>query len=499
MTKGSTKVAVYARISEDTTREGAGVARQIYEAKQLAEARGWTIVHEFHDNDISASHGAERPGYEALMHAVLNGDSIDHIVVWQTSRLWRNRSERARDIGRLAKAKVGIMAVKGPSLDLTTAYGRGMAGVLGEFDTMESEVKSERVAAKAAERAREGRPNGSIGYGWIQTGRDIVINEDEAHIVRQIIDRLLSGESLHAVTRWLNDSGVVAPWRAMWDRLDEDEQARRIQRGRSVPPIEWGKTSVKKIAVRPSNAALLIRHKGKPDEELLPGAWPALITRDKYEAVRDLLAAPERRRNGIVRPGARRHLLTWGIGECGVCGGRLRVAEKGNRDRGTMSRLYVCDAEGCTGRNQDKVDALVSLYVFERLSRPDALDWLLGDEDAARAANQHLQDLLRRRDEAVDAYADGALTIADLNRIKARLEPQIDEAEAERQRHSRARDLDTLLALAGPKAEDVWDGLSVTQKRTVLEAIGMRVIIDRVKRRGPGFDPESVRVEWRTA
>lgn len=55
------------RISEDATKEGAGVARQYFKARQLAEARGWTIVHEFHDNDISSSNGADRPGYEALL------------------------------------------------------------------------------------------------------------------------------------------------------------------------------------------------------------------------------------------------------------------------------------------------------------------------------------------------------------------------------------------------------------------------------------------------
>ncbi len=56
---------------------------------------------------------------------------LDRIVVFHSSRLWRNRRERARDIDALAKMRVGIMAVKGPDLDLSTAYGRGLAGLLG--------------------------------------------------------------------------------------------------------------------------------------------------------------------------------------------------------------------------------------------------------------------------------------------------------------------------------------------------------------------------------
>ena len=37
-------------------------------------------------------------------------------------------------------------------LDLSTAYGRGMAGMLGEVDTMEVEIKGERT--EAAQRSR---------------------------------------------------------------------------------------------------------------------------------------------------------------------------------------------------------------------------------------------------------------------------------------------------------------------------------------------------------
>jgi len=62
----------------------------------------------------------------------------DTIIVFQTSRLWRNRRERAEGIEILRRAGVSVAAVKGPSLDLSSAYGRGMAGLLGEFDTMET-------------------------------------------------------------------------------------------------------------------------------------------------------------------------------------------------------------------------------------------------------------------------------------------------------------------------------------------------------------------------
>lgn len=471
MTKG-TKVALYARISEDQGGEGAGVERQLEDARALAAARGWTVAHEFTDNSISALKGKHRPGYEALRAGIVAG-SVEQVVVWQTSRLWRNRGERARDIEMLAKARVGVIAVKGTSLDLSTAYGRGMAGLLGEFDTMESEVKSERVAAAGAQRARQGRPNGPLGYGWRREGSEYVIVPEEADVVREIVRRLASREALRAVTADLNERGVLAP-----------------------KSPTWGKTSVKKIALRPSNVGLLIRHRGQPDEELLPGCWPPLIERDEWDRVCAILSESGRRTSAPARPGARKHLLSLGVGECGVCGGHLRVALKGNQKWGSKSHLYVCDDKGCTGRNQERVDDLVRGVVLARLNKPDALDWLMGDDDAARDADKRARELRGRLEDAADDYAEGTITREQMKRITARLAPEIERAEADRQRHAGARDIDVLMQVSGERSLERWDELDVTQRRAILEALGIAVIIDKVKRRGPGFDPESVRIEW---
>ena len=133
------RAALYARISEDQTGQAAGVARQLEDARALAEARGWEIVGEYADNDISALTGKHRPGYSALMAAVAAGE-VDRVVVYMTSRLWRFRVERAQAFEALKAARVSISAVRGPELDMTSAAGRGIAGVLGEFVTMESEV-----------------------------------------------------------------------------------------------------------------------------------------------------------------------------------------------------------------------------------------------------------------------------------------------------------------------------------------------------------------------
>ncbi len=52
--------------------------------------------------------------------------------------------------------------------------------------------------------------------------------------------------------------------------------------------------------------------------------------------------------------------------------------------------------------------------------------------------------------------------------------------------------------LAGHRdARAVWERLDVVTKRAVLEVLGVSVTINKT-RQGPGFDPDSVVIDWGT-
>jgi site-specific DNA recombinase len=481
-TSDAPRACLYARISEDTTGEARGVARQLEACRELATSRGWHIVAEVTDNDVSALRGAYRSGYEEVLRLVRDGH-LDYVVCWQTSRLLRNRRERADAIELFGRQRVGIIAVKGISFDLTTAYGRGQAGLMGEFDTMESEVKAERVAASAIQRAQAGRPSADLGYGWIVegTGSSATFREDphQAGVVREIVNRLLSGETLRSITQSLNDRGEPAPKTAT-----------------------WGKTSVKKITMRESNISVRVHHRGQPDETRYQGVWPSLVDPVKHRKVVALLTEPNRRKNAgqatnPVRPGARRHLLSWGVAECGVCGGHLSLHTRATARYGKPVTYYRCDEKGCVGRNAAGLDQFVRDVVIERLSRPDALAWLMGDEKEAGMLTDRIMELSDLLKEAADDYAAKRITRPVFLRLCENYQTDLDAAEEELRRVNMALDVDVLRPLAGPEAAARWDAMMVSQRRAILETLRMRVIVDRSTRRGPGFDPASVRIEWR--
>lgn len=479
---GTPRAVLYGRISQDDRGDAAGVQRQLEDARALADVRGWTVVAALTDNDISAFNGKHRPGYEQLMAMVESGE-VDRVIVWHLSRLWRSRSERGPGIDLFKQQRVSISTVRGPELDLGSAYGRGMAGLMGEFDTMESDVKSERVARASEQRAHAGKPNGTVPYGY---RRRYVTDEDgrvldrvdephepEAAIVREIVDRLLAGDTLRGITDDLNNRKVPAPGVGH-------------RRGRRAPDnpdgTRWGKTSVKKLASRPTNVGQRV-HRGVVVAE---GAWEPIVDRDSHDRVVALLSDPSRVANrGLAQ---RRHLLTFGVGECGVCGGRLRVAPKGGH------QLYVCEPNGCVGRRREWVDDVAERVMVATLQRDDVRS-LLGQQQGDTGVLAELAELRGRLADASEAYAAGRLPLEALTHITTALGEQI--ADAEKRAHVSARP--TPRVVRGLLAEgDVvarWNGLDVASKHTVMEALGLRVTI-LPARGGAGFKPESVVPSW---
>lgn len=466
------RAAIYCRISEDPRGLERGVRRQDEDCQALADRRGWQVVATFTDNDVSALKGQQRSGYKAMMASAQQGE-IDWIVAYGLSRLWRNRRERADGIEALSQAQVGVALVKGSDIDLTDAAGRMYAGILGEFDTAESEIKAERVARAASQRAQEGRANGQCAYGWKRVyqrdeqGRVLswedVVDEPTAEVVRGIVSDLLAGATLRSVTARLNDEGKLSPLGKRW-----------------IP------SSVRKLALRDLNIGVRTHL-----DQTYEGVWAPIVDEEQHMRVKVLLNDPRRR---TQKAASRSHLLTFGIGSCGVCQGVLAVAKKG--PPGKKTALYVCRELGCVGRREEWVDELVIRAVCYRLDHPEAGPIFRSEVEkpSLEEALRRVDELTRRLDEAADACANGDIELRQLTRITAKLRPELEAAKQLAQASPAVPEFVEKL-LTAPDKREAWDGLSLTQQRLALEVLGVDVIVKRA-RGGPGFKEESVEVTW---
>ena len=219
------RAAVYARISQDRSGAQAGVNRQLEDTRKLAAERGWEVVGEFVDNDVSAKQrrwstsqgkfvNRTRPGYDALLDAIREG-RVDVVLAWHPDRLYRRIRDLEDLVDMLERNDVDVVTVKAARVNLSTAADRLNARLLGSVAMYESEVKSWRVAAAAARRAREGRFSGGMRpYAYEPDG--VTIREEEALHLRTAYDGILAGRSLAEVTRRLtaarSTSSTGRPW-----------------------------------------------------------------------------------------------------------------------------------------------------------------------------------------------------------------------------------------------------------------------------------------------
>lgn len=194
------RAGVYARISSDREGEGLGVARQLEDSQRLAEARGWTVVERFVDQDVSAYTGRARPAYQQLC-AAIEGREIDAVAIYRADRLHRQPRELERFIDLCQSVGLTNVASVSGDLDLTTHEGQLVARITGAVAKNESDVKSQRIRRQKEQAAEQGKiaGGGSRAYGWEADKK--TIRPEEAEIVAECARRFLAGEAVIAICR----------------------------------------------------------------------------------------------------------------------------------------------------------------------------------------------------------------------------------------------------------------------------------------------------------
>jgi len=477
----------YQRISHDKAGDEHGVVNQLADQKRLAAASGIVITRVDSDNDISASNGKHRPGYQALMAAAARRE-INVILVFQTSRLWRNRRERAEGIEILRRAGVSVMATKGPSLDMSTAYGRAMAGLLGEFDTMETEVKGERQRLAAEEAARAGKrfTGGQRPFGYEDD--HVTARPAEAEAIRWAADVLLGGSTVSAVTREWNRRGLnTAQGRKPFSRQSVTSILRNPRiAGLAVLPQREDPDDRPELDNPPRRRKRLL-----PPEIIGAGQWDAIITEQQWRALAALLGDPAR------KPPRGAYTLGGGLFTC-RCGNTVAAGTNA-----TGKQIYRCDPATRGDRPGPhcqqmtaNVDPYVEVVIKERLSRDDVAELVTPPASAAvdTAALHREAAAIRRNLEqsASDAMLD-LISRAEHLAASAAGRRRLDEIGAALAESVSGSALAPFAA--AESADAVWDDLDTARKRAVIEAL-TPVIINPAGRGARSFNPATVVMPW---
>jgi len=301
--------------SLDSQREAA----EAFIASQRQE--GWRLVPDRYDDGGYSGSNMERPGLTLLLRDIEAG-RIDCVVVYKVDRLSRSLLDFSKIVERFDRHQVTFVSIT-QSFNTTSSMGRLTLNILLSFAQFEREIISERIRDKVGASKRKGKYTGGppvLGYDVDRVNKKLVINEEEAELVRFIFNRFLKVGSTTLLAAELNKLGHIT-------------KEFKTVKGTMHPGRSWNKTHLYRIFHNPIYVGE-VSYKG----QTYPGEHQAIITRDLWDKVHSILKENYRVRAAHTR--AKTPALLKGIIRCGHCG--CSMSPTFTRRHGKQYRYYLC-------------------------------------------------------------------------------------------------------------------------------------------------------------
>ncbi|ANV99354.1 hypothetical protein LMTR13_03335 [Bradyrhizobium icense] len=211
--KSMKRAALYARVSTETQQKERTIESQLFELKKQIVAAGHMLVKEYTDDGYSGKY-LDRPALDELRTA-LKADTFDVVYFHAVDRIAREPIHQNIIVGELLKHKKRII-ISGKDYE-ENPENRFTLDVLGAVAKFERAKILERTRRGALHRLRSGQltSHGQKTYGYTYVRKTptqpcaLVINEDQAAVVRSIFEMFASGRyGLNAITRFLEKSGA---------------------------------------------------------------------------------------------------------------------------------------------------------------------------------------------------------------------------------------------------------------------------------------------------
>lgn len=457
--------AIYARISKDRDGTMLGVERQIEDCRREAARRGWSVdpEHVFVDNDVSATRSKVRPEYERMLEAVRRGE-VGAFVVWDMDRLSRQPREIEDVIDFADSHNLSLANVAG-EIDLSTSQGRMFARMKGAQARYESDQIKRRIERQIEQKATRGEPHGPAPYGWTRIvqgtgargGPVVQVPDPEtAPIVREAAARIIRGESAISIAKDLNERGLPGP------------------------RAPWTGTTLRAMLQRKSHTGAVILR----GEVVGYREGETVLSREVHDQVLAIFGDPARAK--YIKGNRPVHLLAK-LALCGICPEGAPSKMRANGEDYTCGRCYRVT------RRRSFVNEVVETTMIARLRRGDIAARLgAGDPEAVQRATEAAAAVEARLELAADGFADGNITIEQLNRITAKLREQAAAFRAEAVKHQPS----TLLSgMVGEEAESAWQAAPLDLKRRIIDTLATVTVMPAGK--GKHRDLESIKIAWK--
>ncbi len=309
------RVAAYCRVSTDSDAQLESLeAQKNHYNSYISRHEDWVMAGLYFDEGISGTKKEKRS--ELLrMIADCEAGKIDFVITKSVSRFSRNTTDCLEMVRKLLNLEIPIYFEK-ENLNTMSMKSELFLSVLSSMAEAESTSISQNSKWAIQRRFMNGTFKiSSPPYGYIWDGKEMVVEQEKAEVVRWIFGQVLSGMGTYTLAGELNRKGVPT------------------QRGG-----RWAAATVRNIIVNEKYTGDVIFQKtytdsrfkrhtndGERNQYALTEHHEAIISREDYEAANAMLAQHAREKGAVK--GEQKYRESYCLSSkivCGECGATFK-------------------------------------------------------------------------------------------------------------------------------------------------------------------------------
>ncbi|WP_242773411.1 recombinase family protein [Brevibacillus parabrevis] len=443
------RAAIYVRVStEEQVNEGFSIQAQLADLHRYAEVHNMEVVEQYVDEGYSGKSIEGRPHMQRLLQDSRQGN-FNVVLVYKIDRLARKLKDALEINDELEKNGVQLVSIN-ENIDTTTPMGRMVFQMVGSIAEMERNTIVGRVKMGMTERAKQGKFNGGICLGYHSVNKTLVVNDEEAPLIREIFNLAEQGLGYKAIVGHLNVKGYKTKKGNAFSVI-------------AVKDILSNPMYIGKVRFNQKENWSEKRRKGRNKEYLVvEGEHEAIISEDQWERVQSL-----RNKRSYKPSRSEKPFVLSGLLKCPMCGyGMVPGYSQGSE--GTRYRYYVCGQHHNKGKTVCKANSIradiaeqeVMSHLSFLVSDPVTLKMIVNQVNAQRANAEkpfyQEQKLVESKLKQIDKNTNKLLeALLDESMPKNIISKKLNELEEEKtQLESRFRQLQTELSDADTKPID---------------------------------------------
>lgn len=328
--KKKLRVACYCRVSTDHEEQEGSFKNQVdYYTKLINENPDWEMAGVFADDGISGTGTKKRTGFMDMIKACEDG-KVDFVITKSISRFARNTADSLLYSRKLKNLGIPILFEK-EKVNTMEASGELMFTILSSLAQEESRNISENTQWGIRSKFQQGIPHlnteSLLGFDKDEDG-NLVINEEQAEVVRRIFRDFLEGWTVSEISKRLNEESVPGVHgKAAWYPISIE---RVLKNEKHVGDILMQKTFTSDFLSK-----TMTDNNGELEQYYIKDNHTGIVSREDWDAAQLELERREkfRQTHGIRNIGSCNFDPFYSRVFCGSCGGKyVRKAWKGMRE-----------------------------------------------------------------------------------------------------------------------------------------------------------------------